>query len=379
MKITDVTVQTFRYTSNEGRDAEGHGHPADPHDATQTIMTVTADNGAQGHVFGANPQHVAALVKPHLVGEDPFYREKIWHQLYTYQRGNTGVLTDHLLGLVDMALWDLAGQHFKTPIHKLLGATRDKVPAYGSTMCGDELPNGLSTPEEYGRFAEWLVKRGYKAIKLHTWMPPIKWAPDARMDVRACAAVREAVGPDIELMIDCYHHYSRSEAYYIGKELEKLDYKWIEEPMDEYSVSSYVWLAEQLEIPVIGPEYHAGKMQSRAEWIVRGACDITRGGVTDNGGISPLMKIVHLAEAFNMAMEVHGGGPGNLHVLCAMSIPGQYYERGLLHPFIDWEKPKPWLKTIDDPMDEDGFVHISQKPGLGQDIDFDYIKANLVK
>jgi len=76
-------------------------------------------------------------------------------------------------------------------------------------------------------------------------------------------------------------------------------------------------------------------------------------------------------------MEVHGGKAGNLHVLCAMGIPGKYYERGLLHPFIDYEAPPPWLNQITDPMDGEGFVHVSQEPGLGWDINFDYIEANL--
>ena len=84
------------------------------------------------------------------------------------------------------------------------------------------------------------MNQGYKAFKLHTWMPPISWAPDPRMDVKACAAVREAVGPDIPLMLDAFHYYSREQARYIGKELEKLNYHWIEEPMDEHSISSYV-------------------------------------------------------------------------------------------------------------------------------------------
>ncbi|MFH7457033.1 enolase, partial [Pseudomonas syringae pv. tagetis] len=77
------------------------------------------------------------------------------------------------------------------PVHRLKGGYRDKVLAYVSTMCGDDLPGGLSTPDENGQFAEKLVKRGYKGIKLHTWMPPISFAPDPRMDVQACAAVRE--------------------------------------------------------------------------------------------------------------------------------------------------------------------------------------------
>jgi L-alanine-DL-glutamate epimerase-like enolase superfamily enzyme len=75
-------------------------------------------------------------------------------------------------------------------------------------------------------------------------------------------------------------------------------------------------------------------------------------------------------------MEVHGGGVGNLHVLCAMGIPGEYYERGLLHPFLDYDQPPPWLHELVDPLDDQGYVHVSQRPGLGLDIDFDYIREH---
>ena len=112
--------------------------------------------------------------------------------------------------------------------------------------------------------------------------------------------------------------------------------------------------------------------------MIAGAADILRGGVGDVGGITPLMKIAHLAEAFGMRMEVHGGGPGNLHVLCAMGIPGAFYERGLLHPFIDYEEPPPWLNSLVDPMDDQGNVHISRAPGLGWDINWEYIRENRV-
>jgi L-alanine-DL-glutamate epimerase-like enolase superfamily enzyme len=72
------------------------------------------------------------------------------------------------------------------------------------------------------------------------------------------------------------------------------------------------------------------------------------------------------------------GGVGNLHVLCAMGIPGEFYERGLLHPFLDYEQPPPWLNELVDPMDEEGYVHVSQKPGLGMNINFDYIEEHKV-
>jgi len=378
MEIVDVVIEEFHYRSRAVRDSEGHGHPGPEHDARQALLRIVTDEGVEGHWFGANKAVMEQVVRSLLAGQDPFYRERIWQMLKNRQRLHGGVLTDRVLCAVDCALWDLAGKCLDQPVYKLLGAYRDKVPAYASTMCGDEMVGGLDTPEAYAAFALRCKERGYPAFKLHTWQPPVTGAPDPRRDVAACAAVREAVGPDMHLMLDPYHYYSRTDALCLGKELERLHYHWIEEPMDEHSISSYVWLTEQLAIPMVGPETAEGKMHTRAEWIVRGASDVSRGGVGDVGGITPLMKIVHLCESFEVAMEVHGGGAANLHVLCAMGIPGEYYERGLLHPFIDHERPAPWLRRIVDPMDDEGFVHVSQKPGLGMDIDFDYIRANLV-
>ncbi len=378
MKIVDVVIEEFHYRSSVVRDSEGHSHPGPEHDARQTLLRIVTDEGVEGHWFGANKAVTEQVVRPLLVGEDPLYRERIWQMLKNRQRLHGGVLTDRLLCAVDCALWDLAGKHLDQPVYKLLGAYRDGVPAYASTMCGDEMAGGLDTPEAYAVFALSCKERGYPAFKLHTWQPPVTGAPDARRDVAACAAVREAVGPDMDLMLDPYHYYSRTDALYLGKALEELHYHWMEEPMDEHSISSYVWLTEQLAIPIVGPETAEGKMHTRAEWIVRGASDVSRGGVGDVGGVTPLMKTVHLCESFEMAMEVHGGGAANLHVLCAMGIPGQYYERGLLHPLIDHERPAPWLHQIVDPMDDEGYVYVSQRPGLGVDIDFGYIEANLI-
>jgi L-alanine-DL-glutamate epimerase-like enolase superfamily enzyme len=376
MKIVDVTTQVIGYRTQIVRDSEGHAHPGPEHDASQCLLRIVADDGAEGYCFGASPQVIEHIVRPALLGEHPFYRERIWQRLKEWQRLHIGTLSDKVLCSVDLALWDLAGHCLNQPVHRLLGAARDKLPAYASTMCGDELPGGLATPEDYAAFAIQCRERGYTAFKLHTWMPPIAWAPDPRKDVAACRAVAEAVGADMRLMLDSFHFYGREEALFIGRQLEQLGFYWLEEPMDEHSTSSYVWLAKELSIPVVGPETAEGKLQTRAEWIVRGASDISRGGVWDVGGITPLMKIAHLCEAFGVRMEVHGGGVGNLHVLCAMSIAGEYYERGLLHPFLDYDRPPPWLRELVDPLDDEGYVHISQRPGLGLDIDFEYIREH---
>ena len=381
MKIADVRVRVFTHQSSVVRDSDGHSHPGEPHTVRHALLTITADDGSEGHCLSpvevVRPHLINGFVKTVLIGQHPFDREKIWQDLAHWQRGSTSQLTDRTLAIVEMALWDLAGRKLGQPVYKLLGAYRDKVPAYASTMCGDEIAGGLATPEDYARYAEQLIGRGYKAIKLHTWMKPVSFAPDPRMDVKACAAVREAVGPEVPLMLDAYHGYSRSDALWLGRELQRLCYYWYEEPMNEYSVSSYAWLAANLDIPVIGPETADGKYFTRAEWIKAGACDITRTGVHDVGGIGPSMKIIHLAEAFGMQCEVHGGGPGNL-TLCAAQKNGRWYERGLLHPHFDYDAVPEYLHCRADTMDADGFVHLPQAPGLGDDLNFDYIDAHLV-
>ncbi|MEN9616953.1 MAG: hypothetical protein RL022_2375 [Chloroflexota bacterium] len=378
MKILDLVTRTFRYTNHTVRDSEGHTHPGPPHDATQSVLEIVTDEGVSGYCFGASPDVIAQVVKPLVVGRDPFDREKIWHHLVEMQRGNRG-LSDRVLATVDLALWDLAGRALGQPVYKLLGAARDKVLAYASTMCGDELPGGLDSPEAYAAYALACKARGYQAFKIHTRMPPIAGTPNPREDIAICTAVREAVGPDMGLMLDSFHYYTREDALRIGRALEKLDYEWFEEPMPEHSMSSYIWLTDQLDIPIVGPETAEGKMYTRAEWIMHRASDISRAGVFDNGGITPVMKIAHLCESFRVQVEIHSPGAGNLHALCAMAWPGKYYERGLLHPFIDYERPPQWLRTIDDPMDDEGYVHVSSRPGLGQDIDWDYIAAHEVK
>lgn len=382
MKIVDVTIRIFAHKTEIARDKAGHSHPGKPTDTRNGLLTVKCDDGSEGHCI-YNPEVIRSYVverlfKPVLIGQDPFERERLWQELLLRQRGSAEQLTDRALCAIELALWDLAGRKLGMPVHKLIGSYRDKAPAYASTMVGDDLKGGLSSPEDYARFCETLVKRGYKGIKLHTWMPSDSVAPDPKKDVAACAAVREAVGPDIALMLDAYHWYSRTDALYLGRELQKLDYAWYEEPMDEASMSSYVWLAQNLDIPVLGPEVAMGKHMVRAEWAKSGACDIMRTGVFDVGGLTPSLKVAHLAEAFNMNCEIHGGGVGNLAVVCCIKNC-IWYERGLLHPFIDYDKVPEYLNALVDPLDKDGFVHISQKPGLGADINFDYIDNNLVK
>ena len=381
MKINSVRAVVFAYPTKRSVDSAGHSHPGPASTAQMALLTVRTTDGAEGHCF-APPQVVRAhvldqFVRRVLVGRSALQREKLWAELEHWQRGSAGQLTDRALAAVDSALFDLMGRAFNTPVYQLLGGYRDKLPAYGSTMCGDELKGGLSTPEEYADYALQLVAKGYKAIKLHTWMPPVRFAPDPGMDIKACTAVRQAVGPDIALMLDGFHEYGRMDALRIGRALEELNFTWYEEMMNEQSMASYVWLADQLSIPVIGPESLSGKHYSRADWVKAGASDILRAGVQGTGGIGPTIKVAHLAESFGMSCEVHGNGAPNLAV-CGAIRNCRWYERGLLHPFLDYDEVPAYLNQLIDPMDSEGYVHMPQRPGLGEDINFDYIARNTI-
>ncbi|HWR85558.1 MAG TPA: enolase C-terminal domain-like protein [Rhodoglobus sp.] len=381
--IETVSVTEFSTETRRWKDSEGHDHASEePRPATGSILTITDSDGVAGHMlFGGDYLRDAVLeefIRPLLIGRDPLRREAIWHDLYLAQRGAYGALHDRALSFVDQALWDLAGRRLQQPVWKLLGGYRDRVPAYASTMCGDDVPGGLGSPEDYAAFAVQLVERGYKAIKLHTWMPPISFAPDPKLDVAACAAVREAVGPDITLMLDCYHWYNRADALWIADEIAKLDYAWMEEPMDEYSMASYRWLTEQTRTLIAGPESVEGKFRSRAEWAASGAVDILRVGVLSAGGITPALKVCALAEAFGMDCELHGSGMGSIAALGA-AHNARWYETSLLHPHLDADVPDPHLLRVPDAIDRDGVVVFPDEPGLGQAIDFEYVAANTIR
>ena len=375
MKITDIETIEYSVISRKTRDKKGHCHPGEPHKTTNTLTRIVVENGPDGYAFGSN-EAANEVAKRHLVGENPLYREKLWNALYRTQRLHLGTLNDKPLATLDCALWDIGGKVAELPVYKLLGASRDSVPTYASTMVGDDDPDGLGTAEAYADFAETLVEEGFSAIKLHSWMPPFNSDPDRV--VQMCSAVRERVGPDIDLMLDSHHYYTRTEAKRIGDRISELEFNWFEEPMDEHSLSAYKWLTNEIDVPIIGPETAEGKMQTRAEWVKRGISDLGRVGVHDVGGITPAKKTANLYEAFCMECESHGNNLPNLHVLCSMMIPGRYHEYGLLHPKYDFEaNSNPAITNLPHP-DENGMIHIPQQPGLGYDINWDYINEHRI-
>ncbi|GAA3936752.1 enolase C-terminal domain-like protein [Microbacterium soli] len=380
--IASFEVRVFETETRSSRDSNGHRHPGPLAAASEALLTVRDSDGAEGHVLTPvrNARRDAIegpLLRP-LVGKPVLGVEALQRQLTIAQRGNPVDIAERRLAVVDEMLWDLIGRRTGEPVWRLLGGARDRVPAYASTMCGDDIPGGLATPEDYAAFAVQLVEQGYRAIKLHTWFPPLEFAPSVKQDLAACAAVRDAVGPDIGLMLDGYHWYDRQDALAIGRGIQELGFLWFEEPMEEVSVNAYRWLSDQLEIPVIGPETTSGRNLARGDWALAGAVDILRAGPQNAGGITSAIKSLHLAESLGMTCEIHGNGAPSL-ALVGATHTSKWYERGLLHPHSDYDWLPPHLAGQVDPLDADGFVPLPEAPGLGVELDLEYIASHTVE
>jgi L-alanine-DL-glutamate epimerase-like enolase superfamily enzyme len=386
MKITDITIKSFRTYAD--RFDIGHAVPVPRAELLQTVTVIDTDVGVQGFYFGggqhgdadglslSDQQVITGRIRSLLIGQDPLDREMVWKWLWVAN------LPENVASVVDNALWDLAGRWFNAPVYKLMGGARDKVRAYASTY-----PN-IGKPRVYAEHALACKADGYLAYKIHPhyfWNPqtgePTPGRPsNIKADIETIHLVREAVGPDYVLMFDPWGTYMTiEEALQVGRELERLGYYWYEHPMPEYRVDTYVRLCRELRIPVLSPEIAAGGVFTRAEWILRGASDMTRIDVL-RGGVTGARKTAIVAEAFGQRCEMHMAGFGNLQVLGATpEDTSQYYEKGLLAPGVDYDAPHPYLKNICDRIDAEGFVHMPKGPGMGYEIEWDYIDDNLVE
>ncbi len=252
---------------------------------------------------------VDRVLREELVGERADRREWLWHRLWELDR--TEEFPIWLFGIVDVALWDLEGRVLGVPVHRLLGTYRDSIPAYASTTT-------FSTVEEYVDVADQSLELGYPAIKLHAW-------GDARDDADLCQRLRAHVGPDVALMYDGSAAFDLPGAEYLGKALAEADYLWYEEPMREFSVTAYRWLAERVDVPLLVAETSDGSHFNTADFIAAGCASYVRTSANHRGGLTGAMRIAHLADSFCLRAEVHGPTEPSVH-LC-MAIPNcTYYE-----------------------------------------------------
>jgi L-alanine-DL-glutamate epimerase-like enolase superfamily enzyme len=360
MKITDLSVTLFAWP---GIPATTYGRHTGRFSGESDLglVTLRTDGGLEGHAFLGSAMRPASLdaqgliqyLKPLVMGQDPLERERLWQALWQRNRAST----IHTIGAVDVALWDLAGKIAGLPLHRLLGSYRNRVPAYASSAV-------LASPQAYAEEAARFKAEGWTAYKIH---PPT----DPVVDMEVCRAVRRAVGDGFKVMLDSTWAYEYPDALRVGKVVEGLGFHWYEDPLADDDLYNYVKLKQQLSIPILATEYAPGGFTALAPWIVARATDYLRGDPAVKGGITPLVKSAHLAEAFHMSYEIHHGGNSlnnvaNLHVIMAIKncemfevlLPAGAQKYGLAQ---------------DIEVDAQGMVHAFETPGLGAAIDFDLI------
>ena len=358
MRITGLTVHIFEPRPEVGQEMKDWQTTRTHQNGVAVIHT---DEGIDGVVAtGArNLGEIARLwpvAREYIEGQDVLDRNRIQdillRRFYWPMRAR---------GVLDYGLWDIAGKMLNLPVYKLLGATREKVLAYGSTV-------HHATDEKFVETAIQCKEMGFKAIKLHPYNI-------ADMDIPLCYKVRKSVGDDMILMLDTLIYpapYTREEAMRVGRVLDELNFYWFEDPLDKRDLDGLAELTRTLRVLIRA----ADRVEDIREYnyMVKNHCmDIIAGPA--GMSITEHMKLAALAEVNYLEYEPHdySGATPSLHVLLA-TTNSRFYEKAV--PIGRWYEssyPGVYLDPIQ--VDKDGFVSAPKKPGLGFEIDWNEAKT----
>jgi len=241
---------------------------------------------------------------PLLKGEDPLDIHRLWYKLYRYSEwyGRRG-LAIYVLSAIDTALWDLAGKYFHVPVYKLLGGKfRDKIRVYASLIFD------MDDPESSGKEGKKYVDQGYTAVKYGWgWTREKAFGLNAEKDEEVVRVIRETLGPKIDLMIDVGRmvNWSLPYAAKMAERLKKYDIYWLEEPLPQDAIDSYVELTREADVWIAAGEGEYTRWGFK-DWITRHAVDVLQPDVSKAGGLSEVKKITELADMWNMTVVPHG-------------------------------------------------------------------------
>ena len=312
------------------------------------------------YTIGTGGGAVLSLLRDHLLGllpgRDPRRVEAIWRELFLTTKATTvGAITSLALAAVDTALWDWRSKNAGEPLWMLAGGAKDRIPLYDTE--GGWLH--LST-EELVAGAKASQAAGWPGIKMKIGRSPAD-------DSSRVAAVRAAVGPDFDVMLDANQSLTASEALRRARLLEPYDPYWLEEPLPAEDVAGHEQLAAGTTIPVaVGESMYA--IGQFAEYLRRGAAGVVQVDVARIGGITPWLKVAHLAEAANVPVCPHF--LMELHVSLCCAVPNSRYLEHI---------PQLRAITLDEIAVVDGCALAPRTPGLGIAWDRDAIDDRRVR
>jgi len=334
-------------------------------DALQTFLKqetifvdIRTDDGGEGtgysYTIGTGGTSVLALLRdyllPRLLGRDPRRVEAVWRDLFLATKATTvGAITSLALAAVDTALWDWRGRAAGLPLWVLAGGAKDRIPLYDTEGGWLHL-----TTEELVAGSIESKKNGWPGIKMKVGRSPAQ-------DAERLGAVRAAVGADFDIMLDANQSLTAPDAIRRARLLEPYDPYWFEEPLPAEDVAGHEAVAAATSIPVAVGEsmYAAGQF---AEYVRRNAAGVIQVDVARIGGITPWLKVAHLAETANLPVCPHF--LMELHVSLCCAVPNSRYLEHI-----------PQLRAITRAEIEvvDGHALAPAAPGLGIDWDRDAI------
>ncbi|MDR3476200.1 MAG: mandelate racemase/muconate lactonizing enzyme family protein [Devosia sp.] len=328
------------------------------------IVRITDADGVTGtgysYTIGTGGISVMELLKrtlvPALIGREAQEIERIWRDLFFLTHATTvGAITSIALAAIDTALWDLRARKAGLPLHLLAGGAQQSIPLYTTEGGWLHLSQEALVEDALKAQAD-----GFGGCKLKVGRP-------IHEDVARIAAVREAVGPGFEIFTDANQRFNVDEAIRRARCYEPLDIGWFEEPLTADDISGHTRLVEHTSIPIAVGESLYSQLHFR-EYLERHACSIVQVDVGRIGGITPWLKVAHMAEAFNIAVCPHF--LMELHVSLCAAVPN-----------ARWVEYIPQLDDITtERMTITGGKAIpSSKPGLGIAWDFEAIEAQTVE
>jgi L-rhamnonate dehydratase len=330
------------------------------------LAEVETDTGLVGHGFTAITEEeviaeiVNAVAGPAIVGQDPLAHERIWDMLYWLlsPRGQTGYAS-HAIAAIDLALWDIKGKALGQPVWRLLGGARNRVPIYATF--------GFSVfdREQLAAAAKLWVAEGHKRLKMVVGHEALKRRDTPRPlgevireDAARVRAVREAVGPDIELFIDANCSLDHYHAVKLARMIEPYGIAFFEEPITQNDVRLMADMRRQTSIPLAAGQNEGLAFRFR-DMLVHEAVDYLQPNVAISGGFTQSAKIAGMAAAFNVPVANGGAWTHhNMHLHAGLAngtlVEYHYVAIEICRQIYD-----------DLAVPKDGWLTLPETPGLG--------------
>jgi galactonate dehydratase len=362
MKITDVK---FHVIGTEWRNI--------------SIVQVLTDEGLEGvgevrmlNHTDALQGYLAEAVPNHILGHDPMDIESLVQNMFRNDFARAGEIAMSAIATIEMACWDIVGKALGQPVYKLLGgAVRDRIKAYANGWYTVE-----RTPEEFHAAAKRVIAKGYRALKFDPFgagFYELDLAEKART-IELVEAVRDAVGPDVEILIEMHGRFNPVTAVEMSRELERFKPSWVEEPVPPENIAALKKAAEKINIPIATGERMHTRYEFR-ELLESQAADYLQPDITHFGGILETKKLAAWAENYYVLMAPHNVG-GAISTAAALHFAASTPNFKIQEHFNDFADE--WVKSVapGNPEVVDGYFALPQGPGLGVTLDLEAVKAH---